>query len=274
MAIITDPDLLEELKKISEERYYRIYNNIIFTDYPTDPKFTDLSGQDFGYIHVDKYCGRNSKNRIYYYCTCNYCGYPTIIKGESLSGGQTIACGCLKYKHNKAHSRIYKIRLGMIYRCYDIKSKQYDIYGGRGIKICEEWLNDENGFTNFYKWALENGYDDTLTIDRIDVDGNYCPENCRWVNYKDQGNNRSTCHYILYKDYAFPITIWGEIININRYTLWDRFNNGWSTENALRTPTGNPPGSNLIDIIVPEKYQVYNKYNEFKDKGLLDTLKR
>ena len=96
MAVITDPDLLEELKKISEERYYRIYNNIVSTDYPTDPKFTDLSGQDFGYIHVDKYCGRNSKNRIYYYCTCNYCGYPTIIKAESLSGEKTSACRCLK----------------------------------------------------------------------------------------------------------------------------------------------------------------------------------
>ena len=166
---------------------------------------------------------------------------PAEINGSKLKNGHTKSCGCLSKEitsemsrtHGMSDTRLYRIYKKMYRRCYKPKTKSFENYGGRGITICTEWLG-EHGFENFAKWSTENGYNDNLSIDRKDNDKGYSPENCRWVNYKDQGNNRSTCHYILYKYYVFPITIWGEIINVNRYTLWDRFNKGWSTENALR----------------------------------------
>ena len=265
MAVITDPDLLKELEKISEDRIYHVYNKIITTDYPTDPRFIDLSGRDVGYIRVDKYCGRDIHHNMYYYCTCNYCGFPTIMTADSLNSKTTKTCGCFKYHHNKVYTRLYNIYRGMIERCYYPSCNHYYEYGGRGIKICDEWLNKENGFKRFYKWSVENGYQDNLSIDRINNDRNYYPENCRWADVKVQSNNRSTCVYIKYKNYIFNVEQWSEIIGIPRSTILNRLNRGWNVDDSLRTPSGAwyAKGLNKFEIIIPKEYEEYNKYDEY-----------
>jgi hypothetical protein len=96
--------------------------------------------------------------------------------------------------HNKSHTRLYKTHRGMLERCCNINSPKYSNYGERGIIVCDEWLG-EYGFVNFYNWAINNGYTDELTIDRINVNGNYCPENCRWATWEEQAVNRSNTRY-------------------------------------------------------------------------------
>ena len=158
-------------------------------------------------------------------------------------------------------------------RCHNPKYAYYHQYGGRGIKICDEWDNPDTGSTNFIHWALESGYEEGLTLDRIDNDGNYCPENCRWADDKLQSNNKNNCRYLLWHEYVFTIAIWVEICGIPRNTFLHRLERGWSIDESLRTPSGAwyKRGQNMIDLVIDPKYDKYNKYEEFKAKGILDT---
>jgi hypothetical protein len=118
-------------------------------------------------------------------------------------------------------------------RCYNEKTKAYKDYGGRGITVCDEWRND---FEAFLKWALDNGYRDDLTIDRIDVNGNYEPSNCRLVTMKEQANNRRSNNKILYDGKLFTLAEWSEIIGIPYHVLYDRLTvSKWSFEKAITT---------------------------------------
>lgn len=135
---------------------------------------------------------------------------------------------------NKSKSKIYYVHNTMNQRCYNQNNAQYKNYGARGISVCDEWKGS-NGFEAFYQWSLKNGYKEGLSIDRIDVNGNYEPNNCRWITQKEQMNNTRINVYIQYKGETHTMKEWAEILGIPYKRLWKRFHNGWSVEKALST---------------------------------------
>jgi hypothetical protein len=133
--------------------------------------------------------------------------------------------------HGMTGKRIYIIWLAMRARCKDVNNK---VYGGKGIKVCPEW---ENSFESFYEWAQEAGYEESLTIDRIDSNGNYCPENCRWVTYLENNRNREYTTRLTFNGESKTLMEWAQSLNMHHMTLVSRiFKYKWSTEKALTTP--------------------------------------
>ena len=135
-------------------------------------------------------------------------------------------------KHGLSRTRIYKTYTTMLSRCYDPTRKKYESYGGRGIAVCDEWKND---FLSFYNWAMANGYQDDLQIDRIENDGNYEPGNCKWSTRKEQANNRRDSRHLTYKNQTKTLSQWAEIFGFDNRIVWLRLKRGWSIEKALET---------------------------------------
>ena len=159
----------------------------------------DIAGNRYGRLLVTEFSHLSEdRKRTYWKCKCD-CGAEIVVRGDSLKNGHTNSCGCYNKEilsaakttmtHGLTNTRIYHIYTGMKTRCYNPNAENYINYGGRGIKICDEWLC-ENGFVSFYNWAMSNNYSDNLSIDRINVDGDYAPTNCRWATAKEQANNR------------------------------------------------------------------------------------
>lgn len=160
----------------------------------------------------------------------------------------------------KDKKRLINIRHSMYCRCYYPTTNGYERYGGRGIKMCDEWINNPQ---SFYNWAINNGYKEGLTIDRIDVNGNYEPSNCRWVTKEVQDNNRRNNRKITYKGETKTLTQWCKEYNINIVTLSDRLKSGLSFEDALKKPVIKSGGKILYTLngktkLLSEWCKIYN----------------
>jgi hypothetical protein len=203
----------------------------------------DLTGLRFTKLVVLKYVGNNKDGRAIYLCKCD-CGNEHTTLGKYLLSGETTSCGCRRLKiladttksqttHGMSNTRLYQTWQGMRERCNNPNDLNFHNYGGRGIKICKEW----NDFKNFYIWAINNGYSEDLTIDRINSDGNYEPLNCRWADRKTQGNNTRRNHKLTYKEETKTMAEWAEIKGMDYTTLRARINQyHWPIERALETP--------------------------------------
>ena len=132
--------------------------------------------------------------------------------------------------HGKRNTRLYRIWSNIKTRCYNVNDPHYSNWGGRGVVICDEWIND---FQSFYNWSISNGYNDTLTIDRIDNDGNYEPSNCRWITVKEQNQNKRNVILLTYEDKTMSLTAWSKYLNIGKDTVRQRYHKGWSVEECL-----------------------------------------
>lgn len=198
-------------------------------------RFHDLTGQRFGQLLVieraeDKTTGL--KPKVMWRCRCD-CGKETVVWGSSLTQGTTVSCGCKKIKHGYANKeRLYQTWKNMRRRCYDPSNKRYAQYGGRGIKICPEW----DDYAVFRSWAMSNGYRDDLTIDRIDVNGDYCPENCRWSTTTEQMNNMTRNRIISFCGKSMTMSEWARELGISYSTMNHRVQRGWSMDRISNTP--------------------------------------
>ena len=192
----------------------------------------NIIGKRYGRLVVLEYCGSSM-----WKCLCD-CGNVVNVRTNSLTGTRinTRSCGCLHKdkvtKHGRHKTRIYRIWGEMRSRCHNPQNDNYNSYGGRGIKICNEWAD----FKKFYLWSVENGYSDKLTLDRIDVNGDYSPQNCRWATSKQQANNRRNNHYMSLNGQTKTVTEWANEYGIVPTTLLSRLRKGIQLEVALTMP--------------------------------------
>lgn len=198
----------------------------------------DLSGKTFGYWTVVRFSHANKSGTSCWLCKC-VCGAEKAIQGPRLAKGGSISCGCKQregmignkrgIKHGEVYSRLYSIWRSMKSRCHCLNNAFYDYYGGRGIQVCRNW---RFSFEGFRKWALANGYQDDLTIDRIDNNGNYEPGNIRWATMSQQAKNKRSNIMID----GMPLIDKCKELGIKSNTVYNRIWNGWSVEDAISKP--------------------------------------
>jgi len=208
------------------------------------PKRLEITpGDRYGKLVIVQESGKRDGHR-YFLCECD-CGNKKIMGLSDLRTGHSKSCGCLKNDATRARftthglsggagkeTRLYKIWKRMRQRCGNPNHKDYKYYGGRSITVCEEW----NNYKKFYDWAISNGYRDDLTIDRIDNNGNYGPDNCKWSTRKEQVRNSRHNRRTLFNG-KMKITVeWAEALGIKSSILNVRFHRGWTIEKALTTP--------------------------------------
>lgn len=196
----------------------------------------DLRGKNFGKLIVVELSGKQGKS-LKWLCKCD-CGNTKEIVGYQLTRGTTISCGCYKKdrmanlnkKHDMTNTKLFSLWFGMKRRCYDKTLNGFSSYGGRGIKVCDEW---KNSFESFAEWAKNTGYEEGLTIERKNVDGDYEPLNCSWITMKEQQWNKQKTIYLLYKGERKPLCEWCEILGVNKNTARSRYYRGWSADKIL-----------------------------------------
>lgn len=203
-------------------------------------KVKDLTGQRFGRLTVLYESPERLGGFACWVCKCDCGNITKPIRSNNLKSGTTKSCGCLSrettqkrsLKHGCSNSKIYRAWENIKTRCLNNNSDDFKNYGARGIKICKEW---ESNFQAFYDWSMSHGYEEHLTIDRIDVNGNYCPENCRWSTMKEQQRNRRNNRIITAFGESLTMSQWSEKTGIPTQILYMRLKSGWSVERALTT---------------------------------------
>lgn len=198
------------------------------------PEFKDLSGQKIGRWNIicrtSDRVSPSGTHYTRYRCVCD-CGTIRDVDASSLSCGKSKSCGCLSREtsarvcrdnfktHGETKTRLYQIYAGIKKRCTNKNASNYDDYGGRGISICDIWLDS---WDEFREWSYANGYSDELSIDRIDVNGDYSPDNCRWVGRVVQANNRRSSKHIYYNNETHTMAEWAKILDIpyKRFHKW------------------------------------------------------
>ena len=196
----------------------------------------DLRGMRFGKLVVQRLHHKDN-GTVWWECLCD-CGKLKVVRASCLRQGTVQSCGCMlraaHVTHGDSRTRLHNIWLNMKGRCTNPNHPRYHHYGGRGITVCAEW---SNSFAAFRDWALDNGYRDDLSIDRINNDGNYCPENCRFTNLIQQANNKSNNYHITYNGRTQTINEWAREFGISVKTLRSRLERSkWSIKDALLTP--------------------------------------
>lgn len=217
-------------------------NALKFAEKPTDSKFIDLDGKVFGRLMVLGFSGKTPRRASLWLCQCE-CGNRKVIVGQHLRTGKSTSCGCFHREqlrnrsrtHGGSATRLNKIRRKIIDRCCNPSSSSFSDYGGRGIYICDEWRQD---FCSFRDWAASAGYAETLTIERIDVNGPYTPENCCWIPRDRQAANQRRTLWIEAFGERKSSGDWvrDARCSIQTHVLWHRIKSGWSPEKAIVTP--------------------------------------
>lgn len=207
--------------------------------------FKDEVGNKYGRLTAIRYCGTSEKRKALWECQCD-CGRLFIATGCKLRSGATKHCGCLANEHHGTGYRthgmtagnrgkyngLYKTWTGMVQRCTNPNHVAYHRYGGRGVVVCDEWSK----FIPFMEWAQANGFEKGLEIDRMDNNGNYTPDNCRFVTGKANIRNRRNTLYVTYKGETKALATWAEILGMPYYILYQRNKHGWDTERAFTEP--------------------------------------
>ncbi len=196
----------------------------------------DLTGQRFGRLVALKQTERTDGHTKWYLCECD-CGNVKEVRASCLKRGDTKSCGCLSrelasergknllQKHGWYGTRLYSIWHQIVDRCTNPKCKHYKDYGGRGIALCKEWRENPSSFC---EWAMANGYDDSLSIDRIDNNGNYQPSNCRWITLAKQQTNKRNNVLLTYNGKTQCIAEWIRELGLNKNRTYNRIKNGWT----------------------------------------------
>lgn len=196
----------------------------------------DISGKRFGRILVLKYVGKSK-----WLCRCD-CGNEKIIRRDALIQGRTKSCGCFQkeiaakqvrqrsLKHGDFGTKLYGIWAGMKRRCYNPRTKYYKDYGGRGITVCDEWKND---YSKFKEWALANGYQEGLSIERVDVNKGYSPDNCKFITINEQNSNKRISIRLQYQGKEYSIKELSKLTGIKERTIRDRYERGLPIEEIL-----------------------------------------
>lgn len=196
----------------------------------------DLKGQRFGRLLVLTFCGRLNKHSMFR-CVCD-CGNMTIVTSNNLRRNHTTSCGCFNDEKFRASTRTHGLRnhplymcwIGMRNRCYYKKHNRYQNYGGKGIEVCDEWVDN---FKAFYIWGMKNGWKRGLSIDRKENDKHYCPENCKFSTIPEQNRNRTTNIHITVNGITRVMKDWATIYGISQTTIKKRIKNGLSPSEAV-----------------------------------------
>lgn len=196
-------------------------------------------GYKVGKLTVTKDLGLDKEQKHIWECTCD-CGNTVVHSTSALNFGRILSCGCLKHetgkklrKYNARDRKLYFRWNNIRERCYNPNNKAYKNYGGRGIEMCPEWQDD---FYTFRDWAISNGYNESLSLDRIDNNKGYSPDNCRWATDKTQSNNRRSNRYITINGVTKTMMQWSEELNIPYSRIQSRLEAGWTAEDAVIKP--------------------------------------